>query len=92
MEESVREVEMMYIKNPSGDNYTVETMGRRSTPVKLNFSNVEGVEFNAANKPLEIKNSFLQMKEGEPKIWNLRFGYPTNFSIKFMGKIIIEVI
>jgi hypothetical protein len=91
MEEKVYEVEMMYIQSTSGKDYSVETMGRRSKNVKLNFSNVEGIEINST-RPLEIKNSFIQMNDGETKIWNMRFVYPTNLAIKYMGKIVIEVI
>lgn len=81
---------MMYIHNTSGSSYTIECVGRRRQAVKLNFSNVEGIEFNAL-KPLEIKHSFLQLAEGENKMYNLRFAYPTNLTIKYMGKILIEV-
>ena len=91
MEEKVYEVEMMYIQNTTGNDYTVETMGRRGRNFKLNFSDVDGIEVNAP-KPLEIKNSFVRMADGETKVWNMRFAYPTNFKIKYMGKIIIEVI
>jgi hypothetical protein len=92
MEEYVNEVEMMYIQNTGGENYTLETMGRRSKNVKLNFSGVEGVDI-VAKKPLEIKNSFIQMAENHPKMWNMRLSYPTNFKIHLlMGKITIEVV
>ena len=89
--EEVRDVEMMYIQNTSGDRYSIETHGRRSKTVKLNFSNVEGIEIDA-KIPLGIKNSFIQMADGQDKIWNMRFNYPTNFKIKYTGKIVIEVI
>jgi hypothetical protein len=88
MEERVYEVEMVYIQNTSGSNYSVETMGRRSKNVKLNFSNVEGIEISSS-QPLEIKNSFIQMNDGEPKLWNMRFAYACNISIKFTGKIVL---
>lgn len=91
MEEKVYEVEMMYIRNTSGDDYTVETAGRRSKSVKLSFSNVEGIEIGGSI-PFEIKNSYLQMRDGDQKMWNLRFNYPVNFSIKYMGKIVITTI
>jgi hypothetical protein len=89
--EEVREVEMMYIQNTSGDSYSIETLGRRSKTVKLNFTNVEGIEIDA-KIPLGIKNSFIQMADGQAKMWNLRFNYSTNFKIKYTGKIVIEVI
>lgn len=92
MEESVYEVEMVYIQNTSGDQYTLETMGRRSKNFKLNFKGVEGVEINTP-KPLEIKNSLVQMNEGQAKIWNMRFAFPTNLLIKFvMNRIVIEAL
>ncbi|MCP5106117.1 MAG: hypothetical protein GY950_22215 [bacterium] len=92
MEEKVYEVEMMYIQNTSGTNYSVEMTGRRCKNMKLNFSNVEGIEFNP-QRALEIKSSYIQMSEGQSKIWNIKFAYPTNFGVKFIvGKIIIDVI
>jgi hypothetical protein len=91
MAENIYEAEMIYIQNTSGSNYSVEFTGRRCKTVKLNFSNVEGVEFNP-QRPLEIKNSYIQMAEGQNKVWNVRLNYPTNFSVTFvMGKITIEV-
>ena len=91
MQQKIYDVEMMYIQNTSGNDYTVETMSRRSKNIKLNFSNVDGVEINT-QKPLEIKNSFLSMAENGSKVWNMRFSYPTNIKINFIGKITIEVI
>jgi hypothetical protein len=92
MEERVFDVEMMFIQNTSGTNYTVELTGRRRPTVKLNFANVEGVEFNP-QRPLELKHSYIQMAEGQNKVWNMKFTYPTNFAVKFaMGKIAIDVI
>ncbi len=89
--EEVREVEIMYIRNTSGNSYSIETTGRRSKTVKLNFANVEGIEIDA-KIPLTINSSFLQVADGQEKMWNLRFSYPTNFKIKYLGKIVIEVI
>jgi hypothetical protein len=89
--EEVRGVEIMYIQNTSGNDFSVETTGRQCQPVKLNFTNVEGIEIDAKIH-LAIKSSFLQMADGQDKMWNLRFNYPTNFKIKYMGKIVIEVI
>lgn len=92
MAEKIYEVEMIYIQNPSGTNYSVEFAGRRIKTVKLNFSKVEGVEFNP-KRPLEMKNSYIQMAEGQNKVWNLRLNYPTNFSVDYvLNKIVIEVI
>lgn len=89
--EEVKEVEMMYIQNTSGRDYFIETTGRHGKTVKLKFTNVEGIEIDA-KIPLELRNSFLQMTDGQDKMWNLRFNYPTNFIIKYTGKIVIEVI
>ena len=89
--EEVRDVEILYIQNTSGNNFSIETAGRRSKTIKMNFTNVEGIEIDA-KIPLGIKSSFLQMADGQDKMWNLRFNYPTNFKIKYMGKIVIEVI
>jgi hypothetical protein len=90
MEERIYEVEMIYIKNTSGNDYSIEFMGRRINDVKLNFSNVESIEIDA-KKGLEIKNSYIQMSEGQPKVQNYRFTYPVNLRVKYMGKILIEV-
>ncbi|MCP4219642.1 MAG: hypothetical protein GY765_33730 [bacterium] len=90
MEECVYEVEMMYIQNTSGNDYTLEARGRRTKGVKLMFSNVDGIEFSP-RKPLEIKHSYLCMNEGESKVWNLQFPYAMNFCIKFaLNKIMID--
>ena len=91
MEERLYEVEMMYIQNTTGDNYSVETSGRRTKTVKLNFSDVEMIEINTP-KALEIKNSIVQMKDGSPKLWSMRFAFPTNLLIKYTGRIVIEVL
>lgn len=89
MEEKIFEVEMIYIQNTSGSDYSVEFVSRRNKTVKLNFSDVEGIELNAT-KPLELKNSYLRL--GNDKIWNLRFNFPTNLKIRYMEKITIETI
>lgn len=91
MQENVNEVEMLYIQHKGGSDYSVETAGRRTKGMKLNFTNVEGIEINAS-RPLELKNSFLQLGAEPAKIWNMRFAYPTNLSIRYTGKILIEVI
>lgn len=92
MEEKVYEVEMMYIQNTSGSNYSIEFTGRRCNTVKLNFSKVEGIEFSP-QRTLEVNHSYVQMADGQNKIWNLKFAYPTNFGVKLLlGKVIIDVI
>jgi hypothetical protein len=92
MEERVYDVEMMYIQNTSGTDYSVELTGRRRSTVKLKFPKAEAVEFKP-QRALEVTHSYIQMGEGQNKIWNIRFAYPTNFSVKFvMGKIVIDVI
>ncbi len=91
MEERVNEVEMMYIQNTSGTNYSVEMTGRRCKTTKLNFSNVDGVEFSLP-RPLEVEHAYVQMAEGQNKMWSLKFVYPTNFIIKYvLNKINIEI-
>lgn len=92
LEQKAYEVEMMYIQNTSGNNYSVEVGGRRCKPMKLNFTNAEGVEFSP-QRPVEVKNSYTQMAEGHNKMWSLKFAYPTNFSIKYaMNRIVIDII
>lgn len=90
MEEKIFEVEMIYIQNTSGSDYSVEFVSRRNKTVKLNFSNVDGIELNAT-KPLELKNSYLRFG-GINKIWNLKFNFPANLKISYMEKIKIETI
>ena len=92
MEEKVYEVEMMYIQNTSSTNYSIEFTGRRCKSIKLNFSKVEGIEFSP-QRALELKHSYLQMADGQNKMWNIKFAYPTNFAVKLLlGRIIIEAI
>jgi len=86
----VREVDMMYIQGTGGTNFSVETMSKQSKNVKMNFTGVNGIELNA-QRHLEIKNSYIQMGDNQPKMWNMRFACPTNFKIRYTGKIIIEV-
>ncbi|HLP47909.1 MAG TPA: hypothetical protein VK186_12470 [Candidatus Deferrimicrobium sp.] len=91
LEQKIYEVEMMYIQNTSGQNYSVEVAGKRCKAMKLNFSNVEGVEFSP-QRAVELKNSYLQMAEGQNKMWSLKFAYPTNLSFKYaMNKIVIDL-
>lgn len=90
MEETLYDVEIVYIQNASANDYTVECIGRHRQSVKLNFQDAEGIEISAP-KSVEIKNSYIQMAEGESKMWNIRFTYPTTLVIRFTGKIIIEV-
>lgn len=90
-EQIAYEVEMMYIQNTSGQNYSIEFAGRRCKAIKLNFSRVDGVEFSP-QRPVELKNSYLQMADGQSKLWSLKFAYPTNFLIKYaMNRIVIEI-
>ena len=89
MPEKVHDVELIFIENTSGRDYTVECVSRRGQSVRLNYTQVEGIEL-AARAPLEIKNSFLQLADGQPKTWNIRFDHPLSLSIQFVGKIIIE--
>jgi hypothetical protein len=90
MEEKIREVEMMFIQNTNGNDYTVECVTRNKKSLKLNYANVEGIEINAGMSAMQIKSSFLQMSENRTKMWNLRFAFPTNLRIKFLGNILIE--
>lgn len=90
MQEKIYDVEMMYIQNTSGSSYSVELTGRRIKNVKLNFSNVEGVELNPQSA-LEISHSYMQMAEGQNKMWSLKFPFPTNIEVKYaIGKVVIE--
>jgi len=91
MEERVYEIEMIFITNPVNGKYQVECLSRRQQSIKLNFDNVEGIEL-ITTKTMEIRNSFLQMGEGQNKIWNIRFTFPRNLLIKYSGKIVIEVL
>lgn len=90
MEEILNGIEMIYIQNTSGDNYSVECIGRHHQTTKLNFSDVEGIEVNAVSS-VEIKQSFIQLSEEQGKMWNIKFTYPEKIAIKYLGKILIEV-
>jgi hypothetical protein len=91
MEEKLNEIDMIYIQNTSGNNYSIECVGRGKQSVKLNYSNVENIEINTP-AALGIRHSYIQMAEGQPKMFNIKLEYPQSISIKFMGKIIIEKI
>lgn len=88
MDEKVFDVTMIYIQNTSAGNYSLEFYCRNKN-IKLNFSNVEGIEL-IAKIPLELKSSFMQLTENLPKVWNMKLGYPTNFKINYSGRITIE--
>jgi hypothetical protein len=88
MEEKVFDVSMIYIQNTSAGNYSLEFYCRNKN-VKLNYSNVEGIEL-IAKVPVEVKSSFTQLAEHLPKVWNMKLGYPTNFKISYSGRITIE--
>jgi len=88
MDEKVFDVSMMYIQNTSANNYSLEFYCRNKN-IKLNFSNVEGIEL-IGKIPMELKTSFVQMAENVPKVWNLKLGYPMNFKISYSGRITIE--
>jgi len=88
MEEKVFDVTMIYIQNTSASNYSLEFTCRDKN-IKLNFSAVEGIEMRA-KIPMELKNSFLQMTETMPKVWNMKLVYPMNFRISYNGRILIE--
>ncbi len=88
MDEKVFDVSMIYIQNTSASNYTLEFYCRDRN-VKLNFSQVEGIEI-LGKVPMELKSSFLQLTESMPKVWNIKMGYPMNFRISYSGRISIE--
>ncbi len=90
MDEKVFDVTMIYIQNTADGNYSLEFYCRNKN-IKLNFSNVEGIEI-IAKIPLELKSSFVQLAEHLPKVWNMKLGYPTNFKISYSGRITIEAI
>lgn len=91
MEEKLFDIEMIFIQNKSENDFSIECIGRRQNSVMLNFSNVDAIEVDAKNS-VEIKHSYIQMSENQSKMWNLKFSYPTAVSIKYIGKIVIEVI
>ena len=91
MEQKVKEVEMMFIQNTSGNDYSIECLNRNRQSTKINCPGVEGIEINGNMKTVQIKHSFLQMSEGQSKMWNLRFAFPTDLIIKYVGKIQIEI-
>ena len=91
MEQKLYDIEMIFIQDEGDSKYRVECVGRHQNSVVLNFKQVEGVELSAHDS-VEVKHSYLQMSEEQGKMWNLKFRYPTGISIKFIGKILIDVI
>ena len=81
---------MVFIENTGSRAYTIECMGSHRQNVKLNFDDVEGIEFNARSG-FESRHAFLQMAEGDSKVLNIRFCYPVRLRISFMGKIMIDL-
>lgn len=91
MEQKLYDIEMIFIQDAGENRYRMECVGRHQNSVVLNFEQVEGVEL-AAREGVEVKHSYLQMAEEHGKMWNLKFKYPTAISVRFMGKILIDVI
>ncbi len=91
MEQKLYDIEMIFIQNEGGSRYRVECVGRHQNSVVLHFDDVEGIELAAQNS-VELKHSYLQLSDGPVKMWNLKFSFPTAVSIKFVGKIVIDVI
>lgn len=91
-EEEIREVELLYIKNTSEDNYTLEACSRGNKITKLNFPHVEGIEMSAL-RSMEVQNTFLHLGQHQKKMCNMRFVYPINLKVNYlMGNIIIKVL
>jgi hypothetical protein len=91
MEEKLYDIDMMYVQNTGDKNYVVECLGRHHQTVRLTFTGAEGVEM-MAKVPVEVRQSFLQMSEREPKVWNAKFAFPVNLRISMTGKILIEFV
>ncbi len=89
MEERLYDIEMMYVQCTAGKDYVVECLGRQHQTVRLSFSGVEGVEL-VAKVPVEIRQSFLQLSDKEPRVWNIKFAFPVNVRVSMTGKILIE--
>lgn len=88
MDEKVFDVSMIYIQNTGEGKYSLEFYCRNKN-IKLHYTDVEGIEM-IAKVPLEMKNSFAQLSEKFPKVWNMKLGYPCNFRVSFSGRITIE--
>ena len=91
MEQKLYDIEMIFIQDQGDNRYRVECVGRHQNSVVLNFEQVEGVEM-AATEGVELKHSYLQMSQDQGKMWNVKFKYPTAIAVKFVGKILIDVI
>jgi hypothetical protein len=91
MEQKLYDIEMIFIQETGENCYRVECVGRHQKSVVLNYEHVEGIEL-AAREGVEVKHSYIQMVEKQGKMWNLKFKYPTAISVKFMGKILIDVL
>jgi hypothetical protein len=91
MEQKLYDIEMIFIQDAGDNRYRLECVGRHQNSVVLNFEQVEGIEL-AAGEGVEVKHSYIQMTDNQSKMWNLKFKYPTAISVRFMGKILIDVI
>jgi len=89
MMEKVYGVDIIFIRNLGGCDYSVECIGRHGSNIKLNFSQVESVEFNL-KAPVEISHAYCQLSDKAPRVWNLKFAIPQNARIIYSGKIVIE--
>ncbi len=88
MDQKVFDVSMIYIQSTAAGSYSLEFYCRDKN-IKLHYANVEGVEM-IAKIPLEMKSAFVQLGDNQPKVWNLKLGYPTNFKVSYSGRITIE--
>jgi len=91
MEERLYDIDMVYVQSSAGRDYVVECLGRGGQSVRLSFTDVEGVEL-LAKVPVELRQSFLQLSDREPRAWNIKFAYPVNLRVSMTGKILIEFV
>jgi hypothetical protein len=89
MGDKVFDVVMIYIYNTEGRSYTVECFTNRQQTHKFHFQDVEHIELDA-HVTLELKQSMLQLAEGSPKIWNMRFAFPMNMVLRHSGRLTLE--
>lgn len=90
MEERLYEIQRFYAQHKGGRAYTIEFMGRGLKVTTLNFEDAEGLEFRSQGNS-EIQTAFCNLNDDPPRTWNVQFAYPVHLSVRFSGKITIEV-
>jgi len=90
MEERLYEVQRFYVQYTKNKQYTIEFLGRGLQVTRLTFDDAEGIEFRSQGNS-EIQTAFCNLNDDQPRLWNVQFAYPVHLSVRFSGKITIQV-